>query len=531
MFAKTKVKEKSIELKATCAICAKEISDKPQSGFGGWLFANKFCSCLQRDPEKCEPGNLETESQADGVLPESKEVVLPDIGDKYDVLGLIGQGGMGAVYKVKNKELGREFAIKLLRSELAKDKGAAKRFAQEAKAAKDLTHANLAAVYGQGTASDGSPYMVMDYLSGGTLADEISQNGRLQVSRVMDIALQICDAIQHAHNKRILHRDLKPSNIMLTKSDNGDDVVKVVDFGIAKVLAKPGHEITTKLTQSGDLFGSPLYMSPEQCKGDRLEATSDIYSFGCLLYEALTGKAAFDADNPFKVMLKHVHETPEALGKAFKGLQLPPGLDKIILHCLEKDPRFRYQSATELKRDLELVQEGKQPRLPKHRGAKGWHEVAPAKRHVFVVSALIFVTCIASSAGLIIQSANAPGGSPAGAKSSRVEQFQGKTLAQWTKSIEKDSKNASLYYGRAELHKLRDERTNAIEDFTQAISLKADYREAYKDRAEVYTDLNQFKAALDDSNKVISMSPDWSGGYEARSYVESAIEDNDKADR
>ena len=304
-----KVSDKQIDLK--CALCDKSIADKSPAGLTGWIFKDRHCTCLKRDPDLADN---EVEDSTDAIEAESAE--LPDLGEKYEVLSVLGKGGMGAVYRVRDKELGKEFAIKLLRPELSKDQGAAKRFAQEAKACKDLTHVNLCAVYDNGTAMDGSPYMVMDYLDGETLAHVIQEHAYLEVPRALDIFIQICDALNHAHLKNVIHRDLKPSNIILTKSPSGGDIVKVLDFGIAKILSDGGKEVT-RLTQTGDLFGSPLYMSPEQCKGEKLDASSDIYALGCVMYETLTGKSPFDAENAFKVMLKHVDETPAPLSKAF----------------------------------------------------------------------------------------------------------------------------------------------------------------------------------------------------------------------
>lgn len=187
--------------------------------------------------------------------------------ERYDVLSCVGEGGMGSVYKVMDKVLNKVFAVKVLRSELAKDKNIATRFKQEVLAASRLTHVNLASVYSSGESRNGAPFLVMDYLEGASLEQILAKDGHLEPTRAIGIFIEICEALEHAHSKGVIHRDLKPGNILIVDED---ERVKIVDFGIAKVLPRAGLD-TLKLTSGEEVLGSPIYMSPEQCQGDKLD--------------------------------------------------------------------------------------------------------------------------------------------------------------------------------------------------------------------------------------------------------------------
>ncbi len=284
----------------------------------------------------------------------SKEAGLDD---RYEVICRLGEGGMGNVYKVMDKMLDKVFAIKILRSDLAKDRNVVSRFKQEALAASRLTHVNLASVYSSGESKSGAPYLVMDFLEGESLDETLKKSGHLEPAKAISIFIEICDALEHAHAKGVIHRDLKPGNIILIDNDR----VKIVDFGIAKVLPKPGAE-TLKLTFGEEVLGSPIYMSPEQCRGDQLDVRSDIYSFGCMMYEVVCGSPPFLGDNPIKTILKHLNETPANLTLRLKEAQLPQGLEYVILKCLQKDPDDRYQTVFDLRMDLTGIKENKPPK-------------------------------------------------------------------------------------------------------------------------------------------------------------------------
>ena len=274
---------------------------------------------------------------------------------KYEFISVLGRGGMGAVYKVRHRELGKTFAAKILNPDLVKDKQARRRFHQEAEAESKLTHPNLVAVYEHAVGSGGAPYLVMDYLDGTELATVLDKNGSLTEARALPIFAQIAEALAHAHNKGVVHRDVKPENIILNQ-EGKLDVVKLVDFGIAKVLTN--ERATQRLTQTGEIFGSPLYMSPEQCLGNQQDARSDIYAMGCVMYEVLTGQPPLAGDNPIATILKHVNDAPVPLASKVAPNTISASLQAIIMRCLEKQPSDRYQTAQELLNDINKVSNG-----------------------------------------------------------------------------------------------------------------------------------------------------------------------------
>jgi serine/threonine protein kinase len=341
-------------------VCGKPIGNAPRGSVTSWIFGRNTCACARLRPSSAAAVSPAKPAVAAPQFIDEAKKGYPVIGDRYDVSSIIGEGGMGTVYRVTDRKLNKELAVKVLRLELAQDQEAVQRFEQEAKAAAGLTHPNLVAIYDVGMTPGGAPYLVQDYIEGKNLAQEIQAQVYLDVQRSLDIFVQTCHAIEHAHGKGVIHRDLKPSNIILEQSVAGKDLVKVVDFGIAKVLrTATASGGAAALTQTGEIFGSPLYMSPEQCKGENVTKRSDIYALGCLMYETLTGKAPFAADNPIKVILKQVQESPPSLNTAFKSLEIPDSLNSVIMRCLEKEPANRYQAVTDLCQELKLVQAGK----------------------------------------------------------------------------------------------------------------------------------------------------------------------------
>jgi serine/threonine protein kinase len=270
---------------------------------------------------------------------------------KYEVLDLIGKGGMSSVYRTRNLETERIVACKVLLPRLLDDKKNRRRFEHEAEAAQRLTHNNIINVHDFGE-TDGQPFMIMDYLDGISLSELIESNGKLPIRRALPIFIQICDALSFAHKRDIVHRDLKPSNIMLSGEESSSDFAKVVDFGIAKII-KEHTEESTKLTKTGEIFGSPLYMSPEQCMGQAVDRRSDIYSFGILMYEVLKGKPPLEGPDPLSTMFKQMNDQPEDLGKIDHDTRLVQIMENIIFKCMNKNPAARYQNMESLKVDLE----------------------------------------------------------------------------------------------------------------------------------------------------------------------------------
>jgi serine/threonine protein kinase len=265
---------------------------------------------------------------------------------RYEITDRAGAGGMSDVYFGRHLLMERKVAIKVLKVQVEANDENFLRFKQEAKALGLLAHPNIVTVFDFGISQDGLPYLVMDHLVGQTLADVVDDTGPVPYQRLVPILLQCCDAIAYAHEQGLIHRDLKPSNIMLLKSNSDVDFVKILDFGIAKCVG------SQKLTKTGEVFGSPYYMSPEQCLSRELDARSDIYSLGCLAYEALTGIPPLTGDSVLETMNKHLQEVPPAMTEVNPDVKLPFALQISILRTLEKDPAARHQSMDELKDEL-----------------------------------------------------------------------------------------------------------------------------------------------------------------------------------
>lgn len=279
------------------------------------------------------------------------------LAQKYEIASVIGKGGMSVVYKARNVQVGSTVAVKMLKYDLISDNELFARFSQEAQAIKRLTHPNIIAVHEFGVAPNGQPYLVMDYLKGELLSDIIEKNGRISVKRFLPIFTQVADALAHAHNHSVIHRDIKPDNIMLIETATDTNVVKLFDFGFAKLLSQRGIA-AQQITQHGDVLGTPLYMSPEQSMGTHLDSRTDIYSLGCVMYEALTGRAPLVGDNVLHTMQKQISETPISLDLARPDLYIPTQLTNVLFKTLEKEREKRYQSMAELKRDLDHVFRG-----------------------------------------------------------------------------------------------------------------------------------------------------------------------------
>lgn len=271
--------------------------------------------------------------------------------EKYLVIKLLGRGGMGSVYQVRDLQQRTEFALKCLNSQHTNDV-VWRRFDNEARAANRLDHPNLIKVHDSGLLPDGQPYFVMDLVHGVTLTDLLKQKTRLPLEQALKLMIQVAFAIAYAHDNGVIHRDIKPSNIMIgDEHEITEGNVKLVDFGIAKLTGQDNFNQLT-LTRTGEIFGSPLYMSPEQCAGIAIDHRSDLYSFGCVMYECLTGAPPIIADNAFSTMIKHQNEVPVSMREASLGITFPNASELIVAKLLEKSPAQRYQNAHELLTDL-----------------------------------------------------------------------------------------------------------------------------------------------------------------------------------
>lgn len=278
------------------------------------------------------------------------------LGDRYELLEEIGQGGMALVYRAHCRILDRTVAVKILKEEFSHDDVFVHSFKTEAHAAARLSHPNIVNIYDVGQQND-IHYIVMEYVEGQTLQDIIINQAPLSVDRAVNIAIMICDGIQHAHENGIIHRDIKPHNILVTPRG----IVKVADFGIAQAISKK------TITFGGDIVGSVHYISPEQAKGEPVTPATDIYSLGCLLYEMLTGRPPFDAEGAITIALKHIHDQP-VLPQSINP-EVPEYVGDIIMKAMEKLPQHRFTSAEEM-RNVLLNMDGSENNINKKRRDK-----------------------------------------------------------------------------------------------------------------------------------------------------------------
>ncbi|MCC7529421.1 MAG: serine/threonine protein kinase [Candidatus Melainabacteria bacterium] len=288
----------------------------------------------------------------------TRQFVGSIIQNRYEVEEPIGRGGMSSVYRARDLTSGEKVAFKVMHAHLLDNPANVRRFRREAQAANKVRHPHAVKIFDVGVTPNGSPYIIMDYLNGPSLSDVIEKEGKLPVERCLKIFIQACEGMSHVHELGVLHRDLKPSNIVLVKEGDDEDYVKVVDFGIAKVLAEEARSTLSK-TPTGHALGSPPYMSPEQCRGIVVDKRADVYSMGCLMYEALTGRVPLEGETIVETMYKQVHELPKSLIGVEADVRLVERLEKILFRALSKDPNNRQQSMDELKHELESLSTNK----------------------------------------------------------------------------------------------------------------------------------------------------------------------------
>lgn len=269
---------------------------------------------------------------------------------KYRLDAFLSRGGMGAVYEATHVMLNRKVAVKLISPALVSSPDTVRRFQREARAVTHLNHPNIVRVHDLGQTADGSLYIAMDLIAGEDLNAVIERSGTFEASRIVHILRQVVSALAHAHAQGIVHRDLKPHNIMIGRGQDGRDLATLLDFGIAKTFEVDAQ---TKVTSTGFAVGTPHYMSPEQAGAGPVDARSDLYAIGVILYQMLAGEPPFaDASTP-AILVKHLTETPVRPSAKRPERAVPPGLERIAMRCLEKKPEARFQSADELLRTLE----------------------------------------------------------------------------------------------------------------------------------------------------------------------------------
>lgn len=369
-------KEVTTKTRNVCINCKRRKSASGGNAATGWILNIGSCKCGE---EFCAESSNETtetstrfsatvsgDSQpgAETQRSDSEPSTIPQdeipksIDNRFELLSVLGKGGMGTVYKVRDQQVGNIFALKLLHQNLQSDPSVLKRFEQEAKAAEQLDHPNLVPTYAHGITKNGAPYLLIEYVEGETLAQIIEREGALEDDRAISIFEQICAALSYAHEMKIVHRDIKPANIIVSKTPSGEEVVRVVDFGIAKTLTEVDRS-TRNLTQTGEVFGSPHYMSPEQCLGLMLDEKSDIYSLGCVMFEALSGKPPFAGSNPIQLVVKHINDKPTPYLPKLGASRKAVGLQSVSLKCLNKEPGFRFETVTEIAEALSNIKEGR----------------------------------------------------------------------------------------------------------------------------------------------------------------------------
>lgn len=314
----------------------------------------------------------------------------------------IGQGGMGTVYLARHIGLQSDYAIKILDCRET-DTTLWQRFKNEARAIAKLNHPNIVKIHNMGVHEQALPYYAMDFIGGETLSQKLQKQGKLTVEESLLVFIQVCSCLDFAHNHEIIHRDIKPANIMITE----DQQVKLLDFGLAKFT---GSLASQALTATGEVFGSPSYMSPEQALGKKVDERSDIYSTAVALFETLTGVLPFSSKNYVQTMLKVQNESPPSLSTASSGAIFPSDLEAVINCALRKDPAQRYQHIDQMGEDLRLLLKGRPPKhlhqaaavspqQPENESPPSWRQTPPASsvaadkgRTIAILAGLLFLT-------------------------------------------------------------------------------------------------------------------------------------------
>lgn len=423
--------------------------------------------------------------------PEIDPLIGTNINGTIRIESVLGRGGLGVVYKARELMLDKPVAVKLLLPNKFVDAKAIMRFQREAQATSELSHPNVVCMRSFGV-FEGKPYLVMDFVQGEPLSSLLKREGKLAEHRVVSFIKQIAEGLKHAHEKNIVHRDIKPGNVIVSKSKDGSEVLQLIDFGIAKVVS---DEDTKNLTQTGEVFGTPNYMSPEQCNGQAVDYSTDVYSLGCMAYEMLSGAPPFTGENALKVIASHVSAKPTELNqsKAF------PGLEKVIARCLAKDRSVRYPDASALLEDITRIEDRKQiakTPLDKRAARRTAARVAIAAASVFLAAGLALT---------LLQ------------------------LAQRTPSL--DALNSTIaanpndwqaIYQRAILYTRQENFRKAISDFNHVIALRPTYTKARCMRALCYLEIREMASASQDIEASIKLDPDYFCPYWLRATLHKA---------
>ncbi len=427
------------------------------------------------------------------------------IGGHFEIESLLGEGGISVVYKARHMLLGTPVAIKFLLPGTELNANAIMRFQREAQAMAELNHSAIAGIREFGI-HQAIPYLVIEFVEGDSLDQILKDKSVLESRRALGLFRQVVSAVSHAHSHKIIHRDLKPSNVMVYKEKDGSEAIKIIDFGISKSI----EDIELRnLTQTGDVFGTPSYMSPEQCQGMRVDQRSDIYSLGCMAYEMFSGRPPFTGAQPLEVIMKHVSERHKPL-KPVKGMR---GLNKVIDGALAKDPKFRYQSCDQLLSDLKLLADGQEPIGTKASGGK----LSFNGRKLLIVLIGILVGFLVLYVWFI-------------------STFKTGTIESVTKDIETNP-SATNYYLRGRYHRDAGHYKEALADTAKSLELqpKSNYW-AHRIRSDVFVETGDFKAALDEAELSVIAKPEEYRAYMCRGIAlykvgrdKDAVADFDKS--
>ncbi len=319
----------------------------------------KACpNCGQRFVGKEEFCPIDGETLIEVDSSSGDPLVGTTLDNRYTIKEKLGEGGMGVVYLATHAVIGKRCALKILRGEFTGKSELSERFIQEARSAAAIGNEHIIEVTDFGQILDGSSYFVMEYLDGKSLQDVVDESDGIDVKRTLHIVRQCCQALAAAHSVNIVHRDLKPDNIFLINRRGDPDFTKILDFGVAKVARETG-----RLTQTGTIIGTPQYMSPEQAAGTELDARTDIYSLGIILYEMLSGRVPFEADSFMGVLTKHLYEMPVSPRELEPPTDIPEDVEAVLLKTIAKRPEKRYQNMVELEQDITAIIENRTPAI------------------------------------------------------------------------------------------------------------------------------------------------------------------------
>ncbi len=331
---------------ATCVFCGATIEPTALS-FAKSGFAEGVASTSDAPPSSRRADFFSADSEIPG-LPAGDPLIGVVVADRYKIVEPLGRGGMGAVYKVEHVRIGKLLAMKLLTGELSRNPDVVRRFKLEALTVSKLSSPNTVQVFDFG-ASEGLTYLVMELVNGDDLGRTLRSQGPMPWSRVGRIIIQVCSSLAEAHQKGIVHRDIKPENVMLVRARDGTDIAKVLDFGLAKLREGEG---LNDVTSQGAIVGTPYFMAPEQIKGEAVDPRTDVYAVGAMMYRALTGHYPFNGTTPMAVFTKHLTEQPVPPAERAPDLDIPAGINRLVLKALSKHAEARFQKVEELQAEL-----------------------------------------------------------------------------------------------------------------------------------------------------------------------------------